>query len=63
MKLSSENFTRHPAGPGADPSTPDDPTTRIRKSFVTGETWNPSMWSEPAYDKKMMRCVRYAALG
>jgi peptide/nickel transport system substrate-binding protein len=30
-----------------------NPTTSIRKSFVTGQTWNPSMWSDPAYDKKM----------
>jgi peptide/nickel transport system substrate-binding protein len=30
-----------------------NPTTTIRKSFVTGQTWNPSMWSDPAYDKKM----------
>ena len=30
-----------------------NPTTTIRKSFVTGQTWNPSMWSDPVYDKKM----------
>ena len=29
------------------------PTTAIRKTFVTKENWNPSMWSDPAYDKKM----------
>jgi peptide/nickel transport system substrate-binding protein len=29
------------------------PTTAIRKTFVTKENWNPSMWSDPAYDQKM----------
>ncbi len=30
-----------------------NPTTTIRKSFVTGQVWNPSQWADPAYDKKM----------
>jgi peptide/nickel transport system substrate-binding protein len=30
-----------------------NPTTTIRKSFVTNQTWNPSIWSDPAYDRKM----------
>ena len=30
-----------------------NPTTTIRKSFTTGQTWNPSGWSDPEYDKKM----------
>jgi peptide/nickel transport system substrate-binding protein len=30
-----------------------NPTTSIRKSFVTGQTWNPSQYSDPAFDKKM----------
>ncbi len=30
-----------------------NPTTSIRKSFVTKQTWNPSMYSDPEYDKKM----------
>jgi peptide/nickel transport system substrate-binding protein len=30
-----------------------NPTTTIRKSFVTGQQWNPSGWSDPAFDKKM----------
>src|SRR5262249_32308076 len=30
-----------------------NPTTTIRKSFVGGQPWNPSMWSDPAFDKKM----------
>ena len=30
-----------------------NPTTTIRKSFVTGQTWNPSQWADPAFDRKM----------
>jgi len=30
-----------------------NPTTTIRKSFVTGQTWNPSNWSDPALDRKV----------
>jgi peptide/nickel transport system substrate-binding protein len=30
-----------------------NPTTTIRKSFVTKQTWNPSQYSDPAYDKAM----------
>lgn len=30
-----------------------NPTTTIRKSFITGEVWNPSQWSDPEYDNKM----------
>ena len=30
-----------------------NPTTSIRKSFVTKQTWNPSQYSDPAFDKKM----------
>ncbi len=30
-----------------------NPTTTIRKSFVTGQQWNPSGWSDPEFDKKM----------
>jgi peptide/nickel transport system substrate-binding protein len=30
-----------------------NPTTTIRKSFVKGQVWNPSQWSDPEYDKKM----------
>ncbi|MHC4047999.1 ABC transporter substrate-binding protein [Bradyrhizobium sp. 23AC] len=29
------------------------PLTTIRKSFVTGETWNPSQWSDPKLDERM----------
>jgi peptide/nickel transport system substrate-binding protein len=30
-----------------------NPTTTIRKSFVTKQTWNPSQYTDPAFDKKM----------
>jgi peptide/nickel transport system substrate-binding protein len=30
-----------------------NPTTSLRKSFVTKQTWNPSMWSDPEFDKRM----------
>ncbi|NDG40148.1 MAG: ABC transporter substrate-binding protein [Betaproteobacteria bacterium] len=30
-----------------------NPTTSIRKSFVTKQTWNPSLYSDPEFDKRM----------
>ena len=30
-----------------------NPTTTLRKSFVTKQTWNPSQFSDPEFDKKM----------
>ena len=30
-----------------------NPTTSIRKSFVTGQRWNPSGYSDPEFDKRM----------
>ena len=30
-----------------------NPTTTLRKSFVTGQTWNPSQYADPEFDKKM----------
>jgi peptide/nickel transport system substrate-binding protein len=35
-----------------------NPTTTIRKSFTTGQQWNPSGWSDPEYDKKMEAVYR-----
>src|SRR5262249_22544619 len=29
------------------------PATQMRKNFVTGQPYNPSMWNDPAYDAKM----------
>ncbi len=30
-----------------------NPTTSLRKSFGTAQTWNPSQYGDPAFDKKM----------
>jgi peptide/nickel transport system substrate-binding protein len=30
-----------------------NPTTSLRKSFKTGQTWNPSMWSDPEFDRRI----------
>jgi peptide/nickel transport system substrate-binding protein len=30
-----------------------NPTTTLRKSFVTGQTWNPSMYSDPSFDQRV----------
>ena len=30
-----------------------NPITTIRKSFGTGQVWNPSGWADPAYDRKI----------
>ncbi len=34
-------------------SSHTNPTTSIRKSFVSEQTWNPSMYTDKAFDKKM----------
>jgi peptide/nickel transport system substrate-binding protein len=34
-------------------SSHTNPTTSIRKSFISEQTWNPSMYSDKAFDKKM----------
>jgi peptide/nickel transport system substrate-binding protein len=31
----------------------NNPTTALRKTFVTKQTWNPSQYSDPEFDKKM----------
>lgn len=35
-----------------------NPTTSLRKSFATGQTWNPSMWSDPEFDEAMKAAER-----
>jgi peptide/nickel transport system substrate-binding protein len=30
-----------------------NPTTSLRKNFQTGQLWNPSMWSDPDFDRKL----------
>lgn len=35
-----------------------NPTTTLRKSFVTGQTWNPSMYADPAFDEQVQVLYR-----
>jgi peptide/nickel transport system substrate-binding protein len=35
-----------------------NPTTTIRKSFSTGQTWNPSMWSDAKLDARIDEMYR-----
>ena len=35
-----------------------NPTRTLHKSFYTKEVWNPSQWSDPAYDAKLMEMYR-----
>jgi peptide/nickel transport system substrate-binding protein len=35
-----------------------NPTTTIRSSFATGQTWNPSMWSDPKLDARIDEMYR-----
>jgi peptide/nickel transport system substrate-binding protein len=35
-----------------------NPTTSIRKSFTTGQQWNPAGWSDPEFDKRMEAVYR-----
>ena len=34
------------------------PTRTLGKSFTTGEVWNPSLWSDPAFDARMAEMSR-----
>jgi peptide/nickel transport system substrate-binding protein len=38
--------------------THTNPTAGLRSSFYTGQTWNPSMWTDPAFDKKVDELYR-----
>ena len=40
-----------------------NPTTTIRKSFITGQVWNPSQWDDPAYDSEDGRGLSRARRG
>jgi peptide/nickel transport system substrate-binding protein len=35
-----------------------NPTTTLRKSFVSNQTWNPSMYSDPKFDEEVARLYR-----
>jgi peptide/nickel transport system substrate-binding protein len=50
--LSAMTTRKHEAGYLMS-SSHTNPTTSIRKSFVSGQTWNPSMHSDPKFDAKM----------
>ena len=50
--LSAMTTRKHAAGYLMG-SSHTNPTTSIRKSFVTDQTWNPSMYSDPKLDAKM----------
>ncbi len=50
--LSAMTTKKHTAGYFMD-NGHTNPTTTIRKSFVSGQTWNPSMYADPEYDKQM----------
>jgi peptide/nickel transport system substrate-binding protein len=30
-----------------------NPTTTMRKNFIAGQVWNPSMWDDPGFEKQM----------
>ncbi len=40
-----------------------NPTRSLHKSFVTGELWNPSQYSDPAFDRKMAAAYAERDLG
>ena len=50
--LSAMTTRKHEAGYLMN-SSHTNPTTSIRKSFVSGQTWNPSMYADPKFDAKM----------
>jgi peptide/nickel transport system substrate-binding protein len=50
--LSAMGTKKHSAG-YAQNLGGSNPTTSLRKSFMTGQYWNPSMYSDPAFDKKI----------
>lgn len=40
-----------------------NPTTTIRKSFVSGQVWNASQWSDPKFDKKVEEAFELRDVG
>lgn len=55
--LSAMTTRKHEAGYLMN-SSHTNPTTSIRKSFVSGQTWNPSIYSDPKFDAKMDEVYR-----
>jgi peptide/nickel transport system substrate-binding protein len=35
-----------------------NPTTTLRKSFASGQVWNPSMWADPEFDRRIEDALR-----
>lgn len=50
--LSAMGTKKHPAGYAMNLGG-SNPTTALRKSFLTGQYWNPSIYADPAFDKKI----------
>jgi len=50
--LSAMGTKKHPAGYGMNLGG-TNPTTALRKSFMTGQYWNPAMYADPNFDKKL----------
>ncbi len=40
-----------------------NPTTTIRKSFVSGQVWNASQWSDPKFDKRVEEAFELRDVG
>lgn len=55
--LSAMTTKKHSAGYLMQ-SSHTNPTTSIRKSFVTGQTWNPAIHADPEFDAKMDEAYR-----
>src|SRR4029453_2394886 len=55
--LSAMSTRKHAAGYLMN-SSHTNPTTSIRKSFVTGAMWNPAMYTDPKYDAKIDQAVK-----
>ena len=39
-------------------NSPTNPTTAIRKSFIKGQVWNPSQWTDDSTEKRMAEAYR-----
>jgi len=50
--LSAMNSKKHAAGYFMT-NSPTNPTTSLRKQFVTGQQWNVSMYADPDFDRRL----------
>ncbi len=51
--LSAQFTKKHPAGYGQNLGG-TNPTTALRKSYMTGQAWNPSMYDNKDFNKRLM---------